>query len=278
MPEGVAYDSDKTEIFVANAGSGTVSVISDSTYAVVATIPAGNSPFGVAYDSSKSEIFVTNVGDDTVSVISDSSNTVVATVPVGDAPGGVTDDSGKNEIFVTNSFDNSWTGYVSDTVKVVSDAYPLAAPFISASPSTLVQGQTSDLSSVVTTGATPYTYQWFSEAPGTSIYSLIGNATSSCYSFTTSKSMAPGNWTVMLQVTDATGAAENSTASSVTVNTQSTSVPEFSTVAIISMIVVMVAMTFCAGASAYKKSRQNIDSLFIDVYGEFVHTGVTVQL
>ena len=36
-PDGVAYDSAKGEIFVANGGSGTVSVISDSTNAVLAT-------------------------------------------------------------------------------------------------------------------------------------------------------------------------------------------------------------------------------------------------
>ncbi len=81
-PEGVAYDSGKGEIFVANAGSNTVSVISDSTNAAVANVTVGNRPAGVAYDSGKGEIFVANYLSNTVSVISDSTNTVVATVTV----------------------------------------------------------------------------------------------------------------------------------------------------------------------------------------------------
>ena len=44
QPEGVAYDSGMGEVFVANYGSGTVSVISDSTNGVVATIPVGSGP------------------------------------------------------------------------------------------------------------------------------------------------------------------------------------------------------------------------------------------
>jgi YVTN family beta-propeller protein len=70
-PSCIAYDSGKSEIFVANWNS--VSVISDSTNTVVATVPVGISSGGVAYDSGKGEIFVTNSGDNTVSVISESS-------------------------------------------------------------------------------------------------------------------------------------------------------------------------------------------------------------
>ncbi len=107
FPWGIAYDSAKGEIFVANSGNGavhgTVSVISDSnntvietinvangaasytdsvisdiTTTVVATINVGTFPWGVAYDSAKGEIFVTNASPGTVSVISDSTNTVIA--------------------------------------------------------------------------------------------------------------------------------------------------------------------------------------------------------
>jgi len=70
-PIGVAYDSGKDEIFVSNAESNTVSVISDSNNAVVATVSVGAYPYGVAYDSGKNEIFVANYDDSTVSVISD---------------------------------------------------------------------------------------------------------------------------------------------------------------------------------------------------------------
>jgi len=60
-PVLVAYDSGKGEIFVAcsnsNSGSFSVSVISDSTNAVVATITFGV-PLSMAYDSGKGKVFV----------------------------------------------------------------------------------------------------------------------------------------------------------------------------------------------------------------------------
>ena len=80
-PEGVAYDSGKGEIFVANCGSNTVSVISDSTNTVVATIPVGDCPYNLAYDSGKGEVFVANFVDGTVSVISDSPEATTAPSP-----------------------------------------------------------------------------------------------------------------------------------------------------------------------------------------------------
>ncbi len=113
-PRGVAYDSGKGEVFVANEVSNNVSVISDASNSVVATIPVGPAPVGVAYDSGKGEVFVANEGSHNVSVISDASNSVVATIPVGPAPVGVAYDSGKGEVFVANEG--------SHNVSVISDA------------------------------------------------------------------------------------------------------------------------------------------------------------
>ena len=265
-PFGVTYDSAKGEIFVTNVNDDTVSVISDNSNTVIATVPVGENPQGLAYDSGKSEIFVANLASNqaasgVLSVITDSNNTVVATVPVGDAPEGVTYDSSKSAIFVTNFFDNRTAGgYFSDTVKVVSDSYPLAAPLVTSSHSTLVKGQTSKLTSAVTTGASPYTYQWFSEAPGASSYSSIGGATSSSYSFTASTSTATGNWSFTLQVTDSTGAAVNSTATTVIVNSNPT-VPEFSTETIILVLSVMVVVSFCALVMVGKKNRLELSPI-----------------
>ena len=104
-----AYDPVKGEVFVSNEGVATVSVISDSTDAVVATVPVRFSPGAIAYDSGTGEMFVTNGGPSTtlgtVSVISDSSNTVVSNVTVGTTPVGIAYDSSKGEVFVTNSGD-----------------------------------------------------------------------------------------------------------------------------------------------------------------------------
>jgi hypothetical protein len=90
-------------------------------------------------------------------------------------------------------------------------------PGVSASPDTIDQGQTSILtSSYLTTGFAPYSYQWFEVAPDGSIFTVGSNSAS--FSFVTSNATETGAWDFYLQVTDATGAAVNSTAASVTVN------------------------------------------------------------
>ena len=111
-PQGVAYDSGKREIFVANEYSDSVNVISDVTPNLVATvnIPAstlGLGPFGVAYDSGKGEVFATNYHSNNVTVISDVTNSVVATIKGDRAPYGVAYDSKTGEIFVANNFCNN---------------------------------------------------------------------------------------------------------------------------------------------------------------------------
>ena len=133
-----------------------MSVISDINKTVIATVtlPTGGDPQRLAYDSGKGEIFVANQGDNTVSVISDSNNTLVATVYVEQDHMAWLMILARAEIFVTNAGSNS--------VSVISDCAILVATSATASPGTVDQGQTSTwTSSPVTTGASPYTYQWF---------------------------------------------------------------------------------------------------------------------
>jgi hypothetical protein len=97
----------------------------------------------------------------------------------------------------------------------------LVAPAVTASPSTVDQGQTSILSNstVISTGTPSYSYQWFEKAPSAGAYSAIGGATLTSYSFLTSVSTSTGVWYFELNVTDATGAVVTSNAVTVTVNT-----------------------------------------------------------
>ncbi len=249
-PEFVTYDSGKGEIFVANRNDGNISVISDSTNSIVGTVFVGGSPNGMAYDAAKGEVFVADAGDNAVLVISDSTNLEGASLPFSSNPSGVAYDSGAGEIFVTDwllgtvgVFSDGtnvlaanltvgsapyWLAYDSgqhevfvgnggnNTVSVISD---LATPQVSPSSGTIGQGQTLSLTSTMTTGISPYLYQWFSQTPGASSYILIVGATASSYSFATSTSTTIGNWNFILQVTDHTGAAFNSTAAPVTVTT-----------------------------------------------------------
>ena len=60
--EGIAFDSKKNELFVANVNLGTVSVISDSTDKVVATVTGFVDPYNIAFDAHNGDVYVTNAG------------------------------------------------------------------------------------------------------------------------------------------------------------------------------------------------------------------------
>ena len=119
---------------------------------------------------------------------------------------------------VTDSASTPVTSPASNAVSVTVNS-ALVAPTVTPIPGTVDQGQTSALSSTaVSTGTSPYTYQWLQKAPGASSYSAISDATSSGYSFATSGSTATGVWSFELQVTDSAGAVVTSSAATVTVN------------------------------------------------------------
>jgi Divergent InlB B-repeat domain len=119
------------------------------------------------------------------------------------------------ELQVTDGASKTVTSNVV-TVKVDS---ALVAPMASSSPTTVDRGQSSSLTSTaVTTGTSPYTYQWLAEAPGATSYSAISGATSSSFTFATSASTASGTWHFELQVTDGASKTVTSNAASTTVD------------------------------------------------------------
>ena len=122
-------------------------------------------------------------------------------------------------VAVTDSAD--LTSAQSDAVSVAVNS-ALATPTASASNNKIDQGQTSSLiSTAVTSGTSPYTYQWLVEAPGDLNFSPIASANSANYDFATDSSTANGTWSFELQVTDSasTPNAITSTPASVTVYT-----------------------------------------------------------
>ena len=94
-------------VYVANSGSGTVSVIDEATSAVTATIPVGSGPDGVAVDPAAGTVYVTNfdggAGINAVSVIDAATRTVTATIPVGAGPWGVAVDPAAGTVYVVNN-------------------------------------------------------------------------------------------------------------------------------------------------------------------------------
>ena len=119
--------------------------------------------------------------------------------------------------FILQVKDNTAASINSTTFSVKVNS-ALVAPSVTPSQPTIGQGQNCYLNSSVTTGTAPYTYQWYVEPPGASSYSLIDEATSSSYNFSTSASTVTGSWNYMLHVKDSSGAGVNSTAALVTVN------------------------------------------------------------
>jgi YVTN family beta-propeller protein len=68
-PAGVAFNPSNNDMYVANHGGFTVSVIDSSTNEVVDTIPVGAFPLGIAFNPRNNDMYVANRDSNTVSVI-----------------------------------------------------------------------------------------------------------------------------------------------------------------------------------------------------------------
>ena len=116
--QGIALDSGKGTVVVANGNAGSLSVISDALDRVVANIPTATDPQGVVYDPARHEIFVASELTSMVYVISTDTNRVVATVWACPNPFDLAYDSGRGEVFVT--CEGAYPNY-NGTVGVISD-------------------------------------------------------------------------------------------------------------------------------------------------------------
>jgi YVTN family beta-propeller protein len=113
-PFGVAVDNLTNDVFVTNAGSNNVSVISATNETPVGSVDVGTNPHGVAFDWVSNEIYVANTGSNNLTVISGTTLSVIATVAVGTSPIGVAADPASGEVFVAN--------FGSGNVTAISDA------------------------------------------------------------------------------------------------------------------------------------------------------------
>jgi YVTN family beta-propeller protein len=117
-----AYDSANGDIYVANSGSNSVSVISSSSNSVISTISVGSGPDAIAYDSANGDIYVANSGSNSVSVISSSSNSVIATVTyrIGSGPISILYDSANGDIYVV-SYGSGVVGIINQDNNVIGN-------------------------------------------------------------------------------------------------------------------------------------------------------------
>lgn len=108
-PQSVSLSADNSKAYVANAISGTISVIATSSFSVVKTIKVGAEPWACALSPNGTKLYVANSSSNSVSVIDTTNDTVVKTIEsVGVCPraiaitndGDFQDDDEK--VFVTN--------------------------------------------------------------------------------------------------------------------------------------------------------------------------------
>jgi len=94
-------------VYVANLGSGTVSVIDAATSTVVATIPVGSDPNGIAATSDGRTVFVSNYVSDRLTRIDTTTNAVVDSIPVGAGPVGLAVSPDDTTLYVANKLSNT---------------------------------------------------------------------------------------------------------------------------------------------------------------------------
>jgi YVTN family beta-propeller protein len=110
-PRGVALDSTRHRVYVANNGSNTVSVIDTTSNTVIQTITNTLSANGIAYDSTNNIIWVTNQSTNQVTPIlantDATSFTVESPISVGSEPWGVAYEPVHNYVYVVNNGSDS---------------------------------------------------------------------------------------------------------------------------------------------------------------------------
>lgn len=123
-PRGLAVDSTRQRVYVANYGSDSVSVIDSNTNTVLQTIGGITAANGITHDPQHNVIWVTNHSTDQVTPIQANADaTAFTTLPpitVGDMPWGVTYDPVHNYIYVANSLSDSVTVINAETRAIVT--------------------------------------------------------------------------------------------------------------------------------------------------------------
>ncbi|HXW37828.1 MAG TPA: archaellin/type IV pilin N-terminal domain-containing protein [Nitrososphaerales archaeon] len=119
--------------------------------------------------------------------------------------------------------DNTGATVTSATTSVTVNS-DLVAAVVSATPTAILEGQSSTLSTSTdfSGGTNPYTCQWLQESPGAGGFSPLGSSFSCAlatpYGVTTGPLSATGSWNFEFQVTDNAGALATSAEVTVSVN------------------------------------------------------------
>jgi YVTN family beta-propeller protein len=108
-PTAIAQPVGSGKVYVANAGSGQVTIIDTAALAVTAKspIPVGTNPQAIVASADNNCLYVANKGSNSVSVINASSDTLAGTITVGGAPTFLRFDNKLQRVYVVNNGGNS---------------------------------------------------------------------------------------------------------------------------------------------------------------------------
>ncbi len=113
-PRTVAVDDAGLRAYVANRGSGTVSVVDLAARAVVAEVAVGYRPYGVVVSPGGGRLYVAVQGADRVAVLDTATLALVRALPVADRPSGLALSSGAETLYVTHLLSNALTALPTD--------------------------------------------------------------------------------------------------------------------------------------------------------------------
>lgn len=102
IPCAIAINRGTSEVYVANYGDGTVTVIDETDGRVIATIAVGQHPQAIAVDEKQDLIFVANTKDNTMSIIDGRSRRLWKTMPTGNHPYAIALDERAAKAYVAN--------------------------------------------------------------------------------------------------------------------------------------------------------------------------------
>ncbi len=101
---GIAYDPERNRIWVATRDTtpGRVRVLDGSTYALLATLPAGNGVHSVAYNPNTDRVYVSNFGSGTVGVYDAATLAPITTLTGFGEPAHTAVNTATNKIYVAD--------------------------------------------------------------------------------------------------------------------------------------------------------------------------------
>ncbi len=116
-PKGLAMDTARNLLYVANYNANNILAIDGETHTIVRVIGGITSPNQIAYDSVADRLFITNRNSNRVTVLDAASYLTLGLIPVGAQPYGVAVNSATRQVLAANFSGNSITIFHADTLQ-----------------------------------------------------------------------------------------------------------------------------------------------------------------